>query len=450
MDATELSKLLCETLPAAKVEAKAREFGAMERESKIRLVEFVMALVLTARTAAGGRQADVIRMYRDVTGQDKLHRGGFYARFNGALEKLLYELLSEAMYAADRQPVLLPSAIATVKDWLIVDSTTVKLEDELIDVYPGTGDYAALKVHKTFSIGKHNLVNMHLSSAREHDARHCVVTEELRGHGLLVDLGYASHNFLRDCRKHGVEFVIRLKSGWKVNIDKAVRGEHVASLGGDGVLRLEEALTGQTLRFEDGALDFDVHLTVDGRPFPLRLVAMEVPGQGVCAFLTSLDRERYSPELVCKLYRLRWEIEKDNKVNKSDLCLDELDGRKPCSVHTMLYAALLGTTIVNRIVHDDHRELFASWSERPRGPLHARLVAMALATASFGLAAALVDPKASDTTWLRALAVINGSGRDPNWRRRASVLDTMLGFVAPPARPRRQKSVDPTSRSAAK
>lgn len=38
--------------------------------------------------------------------------------------------------------------LGTVADWRIVDSTTIKLDDELIAEWPGTLDYAALKVHK--------------------------------------------------------------------------------------------------------------------------------------------------------------------------------------------------------------------------------------------------------------------------------------------------------------
>ena len=56
-------------------------------------------------------------------------------------------------YVAD-QKVDLPAKICReVRDWHIVDSTTVQLADELKGEYPGTGDYAALKVHKRYSVG---------------------------------------------------------------------------------------------------------------------------------------------------------------------------------------------------------------------------------------------------------------------------------------------------------
>jgi hypothetical protein len=169
-------------------------------------------------------------------------------------------------------------------------------------------------------------------------------------------------------------------------------------------------------------------------------VALEIPGKGVCAFLTSLDRKLYPPELVGTLYRLRWEIEKDNKVNKSDFCIDALDGRKKESVCAMIYASLLGSVLVNRIVHEDHRVLQRTFETSPRGPLHVRLVALALATAHYELARALADPERPTAAWRGAAAVIEGCGRDPNWRNRPSVLDKLHGFTVPPGRPRKQKA----------
>lgn len=53
------------------------------------------------------------------------------------LEALGWDLVSEAMFTVEAQPVLLPP-IATVKDWLVVDSSTVKLQDELLVEYPAT------------------------------------------------------------------------------------------------------------------------------------------------------------------------------------------------------------------------------------------------------------------------------------------------------------------------
>jgi hypothetical protein len=441
MDATQFETLVRQHLPVELVEKLVDELGLVERQSKIRFVELVMSLVLTARTSAGGRQADALRHYRETTGQKDIVRGTFYARFNDGLARLMEALLSRALDAVESQPVLLPPSIDTVKDWLIVDSTTIKLHDNLIGKYRGTGDYAALKVHKTYSIGRSNMVNYQLSPARRHDANYCVLTEELRGHGLLVDLGYVSHDYLRACEDFGVKTVIRLKSGWKVNVERVIEGSSVAAAVDGDVFDFATALADKKLKFVDGRLDLDVALTVEGKRFPLRLVGVEVPGKGICLFLTNLDRSQYTAHLVGQLYRLRWEIEKDNKLNKSDEGADELDGEKPASVHTMLYASLIASLLVNSVVHRDHQEYFATPPEkRKKGPMHARLVALALGAVHGSLSEAIATPGSPSSSWQRALNVIEGGSRDPNWRRRPSVLDVLFGFVASPGRPRRQSA----------
>ena len=101
----------------------------------------------------------------------------------------------------------LPGIVGGVTDWRIVDSSTVGLHKRLKEIYPGTGDYAAIKVHKIMSVGSGTTISYHFSPAREHDARHLALDESWRGLGLLIDLGYASLKRLRECERYGVRVV---------------------------------------------------------------------------------------------------------------------------------------------------------------------------------------------------------------------------------------------------
>src|SRR5690606_33296153 len=156
-------------------------------------------MVIAAATGYGGRQADVMRLYFDGGGP-RVVRGGFYAWFNERLEATMSALAERAREYAQAQPTDLPPLLARyARDWHIVDSSTVRLDDALIDEYPGAGQYAALKVHKRFSVGVGTAVDYHVSPAREHDAPHLSLDESWRGLGLLVDLGYASLKLIADC-----------------------------------------------------------------------------------------------------------------------------------------------------------------------------------------------------------------------------------------------------------
>ncbi len=439
MDPTKLADVMRTALPREKVMAFAREFKVVQRESVIDIVELVNALVLTSRSPAGGRQADVLRAYVDATRVEPV-RGAFYARFNTQLEHLFERLTLESLAAAQNDPVLLPVGLQGVKDWLIFDSETVKLHRDLMPTYPGAGNYAALKVHKAFSLGRHNTIDYEISPARTHDSKCFKVTEALGGYGLLFDLGYASHDRLRDCLRHDVRFVVKLKTGWKARLKSVDVGE-VRDLF-EGTDFAEAIALGQ-LSFEDGVLDADVVLGSGRDAYPARLVAIETPSKGVCVFLTNLDRERHQPKLVADLYRLRWEIEKSNKLDKSDFCLEDLDCRKVCSARTMIIASLLGSSIVGRLIHADHCALAAERAKRKpmkHGPLHARLLAMAMAAFHVRITAA-IEPSAPISDWDRIASGLDHLARDPNWRRRPSVLDSLYGFTTTPGRNRRQKAI---------
>ena len=53
-------------------------------------------------------------------------------------------LAEPALVYAQAQQVDLPGPLSGVKDWYIVDSTTVTVRAALMQAFPGTGDYAAI------------------------------------------------------------------------------------------------------------------------------------------------------------------------------------------------------------------------------------------------------------------------------------------------------------------
>ena len=157
-------------------------------------------------------------------GAPRVVRGTFYAWFTEPLLKLLTELLQRAIAIGQQQPRLLPGILGGVTDWRVFDSTTVRLDDRLIDTFPGAGEYAALKIHKEWSVGTGNLLGYEITPARDHDSPHLIINERRRGTGLLIDLGYASIERLAECDMDDVQYVIRLKENWKPTVVRLVRG----------------------------------------------------------------------------------------------------------------------------------------------------------------------------------------------------------------------------------
>jgi hypothetical protein len=273
----------------------------IERQRKLQLGMLVRAMVIAAGTPGGAYQADVLRSYLECE-VPRVARSAFYRWFDEPLEQFMAALADRALAYARAQQVDLSGMLGEVKDWYIVDSTTIRVRDALREKFPGTGAYAALKVHKVLSIGCGAPVYYHFSPAREHDSRHLEIDASWRGYGLLVDLAYASVARLRACHTHGVRFVIRLKGNWKPKVESIARGRVTPEFfpGTDLDVLLEEEI----LVLDGRAIDADVHVGGAHNPLHLRLVGIHTP-KGYCFFLTNLP-PRIGPRQVGDLYRIRW------------------------------------------------------------------------------------------------------------------------------------------------
>jgi hypothetical protein len=293
------------------------------------------------------------------------------------------------------------------------------------------------QVHKTLSVGHGTVLDYHISPAREHDSPHLELDESWRGMGLLVDLGYASLERLRQCQRFDISIVLRLKENWKPKVERIVRGclsrTFVPGTDLDLLLENESLLLGHCI---------DADVTVGSDAIPMRLVGDFVPERGYFFYLTNLPRS-IGPRQVANLYRVRWEIEINNKLNKSCHRLDEIDARKPAAVNALIHATMIGSTLVNLIVHRYNLAIAQRCTDtRTEPPLHQGLVARMLATCSLRIANALSlnGPKA-DAEWQHLAQVIVHTGKDPNWRRKPSILDQLRGWKpAPPSRSARARN----------
>jgi hypothetical protein len=149
-------------LPQEEIERLCKEFGVVQRQRKRNLGMFVRAMVISAGTPGGAYQADVLRSYLECE-VPQVARSAFYRWFDEPLERFMAALADRALAYARAQEVDLSGPLCGVKDWYIVDSTTVTVRDALREEFPGTGDYAAIKVHKVLSVGCGSPVQYHLS-----------------------------------------------------------------------------------------------------------------------------------------------------------------------------------------------------------------------------------------------------------------------------------------------
>jgi putative transposase len=429
MNGITLRTALFSFLPVAMTETLASALGVVVRARKRDLVKLVVALVMTPGSDDSGRQADIFSAYLNEADQEVV-RSSFYSWFTEEFAQLMAALSRLAVDTVRGSPPLLSGALHGVQDWLLVDSETITLRDELAGVFPATSTPAGLKVHKTYSLGRNNMVDFHITPARDHDGPQLKVDGTWRGNGLIVDLGYAGFKLIADCERFGVALIIRLKADWKPRLlrvfDVGEDGEEMIELEGEPVTAplLEMSVD----EHHGETFDLDVAFGRGTNRVEARLVG--VPGKDKYHWcITLLPRADYTPTEVCQLYRARWVIELDNRCDKGAARLDQIRATTESSVLALIHASLIRTVISNHLVQQD-------LLERPptRPPLHAFAVGLALSCN----AAALVTAMAVDESarWERLASVIRARGHDPNWRSRPSQLDKLRGTTAPPGRPR--------------
>jgi hypothetical protein len=204
MTGAEVRAVFEQMLPQDVLNRMCQQCGVIERQRKLNLAMLVRAMIVAAGTPGGAYQADVLRAYLESE-VPRVTRAAFYRWFDEPLERFMEALAQRALAYARAQQVELPGPLSGVKDWYIVNSTTIKVRDALLEEFPGTGDYAALKGHKILSVGCGAPVRYHVSPAREHASPHLHIDESWPGYGLLPDRAYASLARLRRALRHPPE-----------------------------------------------------------------------------------------------------------------------------------------------------------------------------------------------------------------------------------------------------
>jgi hypothetical protein len=442
MDATPLRQMFEAVLPNQLIVDAIERLGVQKRKREADPLALVYSLILMGGTWESGRIATVMRDYFD-RGGSRVVASAYYRWFDDELLALMRELSAAALDYARKMPSHLPGILAGRRDWRIVDSTTVKLSDRLADVWPGTGQYAALKVHKVFSIGVENVASYTITPARRHDSPELVVDESWRGTGLIVDLGYAGFRLLRDCAAHDVHVVMRLKDKWAVYLDGAASAaDRAAWLGVDA----GRVAGGEFRVDEERPLDVDVVVGPPEDPIPMRLVGITMDKE-YGLFLTNLPRATHTHEEVGMIYRLRWGIEIENKLAKTGCQLDEITAERPVSAEILVHASMIAAIIANAIVHLDHLDQGAVAEKTvrfTRPPLHPILVWKCVVTGAHRLSEMLGDPNTPLSAWARVAANLTAGGADRNWKRKPSAMDRVKGRTAS-GRAWRNRRPDPVS-----
>jgi hypothetical protein len=228
-----------------------------------------------------------------------------------------------------------------------------------------------------------------------------------------------------------VRVVMRLKEHWKPKVDDLARGQvtHEFLPGSD----CDALLADDTFVLDGRTVDADVPVGQGKVAVHLRLVGVPPP-KGSCFFLTNLPPQ-IGPRQVADRYRVRWEVDLSIWLDQSVNRLDAIAAEQPCTLKTRRQAALIASTIAALLAHTHHVHTRPQQPGAPRteAPLHPRRLAWQLAVSCQSIAHAFELTGAEATQrWNKIAELRTHSGKDPNWRRRPSVLDQLRGWKRQP------------------
>jgi len=115
--------------------------------------------------------------------------------------------------------------------------------------------------------------------------------------------------------------------------------------------------------------------------------------------------------------------------------LDQIDAERPCSLKTLLHASLIASIITALLAHRHNLKTRSPQPgmSRTEPPVHSRRLALQLAVSCQSIAEALaLKGAAAKRRWQQIADLLTHTGRDPNWRRRPSVLDQLRGWKRQP------------------
>ena len=347
------------TVLTADADRAAQRVGFVRRRRKISGAAFVQALVfgwiddphapvdaLAARYPTPG-----------VTPQ------AFHKRFTPAAAEFLREVLLNAVgQLVAAQPVAVP-LLRRFAGVYVEDSTVVPLPDTLRGTFPGCGGntpsagLAAIKTHVRWELTTGRLTGMAFQPGRQPDGGFNATADPLPAGALrLADLGYFDFGVLTRLNAAGVSWISRLPPN-----AVAARGDERPSevwhllrrWSGD---RLDLPVTaGNETRLGCRLLAFRCPPAVAARRREQLVERQRKKGRVVSerlrvlcewtVFVTNLPADRFTPEEVWVLYRLRWQVELLFKLWRSHGGFGRSHGRLGHRVLCEVYAKLLAVVV---------------------------------------------------------------------------------------------------------
>lgn len=364
-DRTQIEALLHAEIPPELVHREAWALGAIRRIRKVDIYTLLVTIVLAVTTRGQNSLANLHRAFQLRSGIS-LARSAFWIRLTPQFEMLVRAVLDGIVKRSIDQKSNMPPAFQAFRDVLVLDATVMKVDDTLRSLWRGcrsNSAKAAVKVHTVIRAFSAVLVKYRITAEAFYDGDAFGTGPWMRGILLLFDQGYASPSFWARIHRQGGYFLTRLPADRDPRVSRDNRQHAGRARKLEGRF-LRAAIKGVKRSIIDVQALFRVHVrryrTEHGRneTMEFRIVGVRNPKSGVYhLYVTNAPPETLAAEAVRDAYRLRWEVETFYKASKSGAALHELPSSQAHIVRTLIYAALIRTTITMKALNQAREAL---------------------------------------------------------------------------------------------
>jgi hypothetical protein len=345
-----------QTLFTTDADQAAKDSGMIRRKRKLTGATFVQALVFHWLE---NPQATIEEVIEDLAITEASFNERFDARAADCLRRVLEQAL-ERLFAARPEAIPLLRRFATVS---VEDVTIIGLPAELAEQFPGCGGsdpqagQAGWKLLTRWDVTTGRLEIHPPAPARDSERTLAEALTPLPANSLrLCDLGFFDLERLAADQQKGIHLISRVPARLKVRCGEPAGVNVTDWLDRQTADRIDtEVVLGTQARL--GCRLIALRLPQDVAERRLSRLRKKLRKKGkklsdrqrvMCQWtvlITDLSAEAFTPEEICVLYRVRWQIELLYKAWKTGGGVDRSRGRRGYRVLCEAYAKLLGMVV---------------------------------------------------------------------------------------------------------
>ena len=328
-----------------KTEEIAKKVGFKKRKGKIEALTFTLAITLCIGDLKEITLKTILRKCENIQDGLKISKQGLFKRMEAGarlMEELYKNIFNESSKNEFKSDYL--SKLNQFDDVFLTDASTVSLPEKLEELYEGLGGKnanSALKIQTTYSILQQKITDLDLYSATKNDATYNKVTlSNIKENALYIkDLGYYSGKYFDEVEQNGAYYLSRIKSNTKLFEYNEKEDTY------------KEIDYCKMYRCNDSFIDENCFIRLTGsKMLKVRLVCVKLPEDVISerlrkanknakkkkkalskkeklmlrwnVFITNVEEEKLDVETICKLYRIRWQLELLFKAMKTGLSFD--------------------------------------------------------------------------------------------------------------------------------